>query len=257
MNVRLRLALSIVGWISLSPLLIAQATKPIHSGDGPATAASLVRSPDAFGLTEHSATSVYAGGFTSTDTFDDQVLTNSNGYRYFTRGLYQFLGSISIPSGVIIDYVGINVCDAAGGTFTIFIWDCTPGSPCNEVVAGTTGAGACGMEYNSSPVGYSFAQNAGHNLQISIFEANTAPTDGSVGVQSVELQWKRQVSPAPGAPDFGDVLMSNPQFQYIEALFQAGITAGCGGGNYCPNNPVTRGQMAVYLAKALGLNWPN
>ena len=29
-----------------------------------------------------------------------------------------------------------------------------------------------------------------------------------------------------------------------------GITGGCGGGNYCPDNPVTRAQMAVFLLKA-------
>jgi hypothetical protein len=44
-------------------------------------------------------------------------------------------------------------------------------------------------------------------------------------------------------------------YQYIEALAAAGITSGCGGGNYCPDAAVTRGQMAVFLAKALGLHW--
>jgi hypothetical protein len=34
----------------------------------------------------------------------------------------------------------------------------------------------------------------------------------------------------------------------------SGITAGCGGGNYCPDAP-TRRQMAIFLAKALGLHW--
>ena len=29
-----------------------------------------------------------------------------------------------------------------------------------------------------------------------------------------------------------------------------GITAGCGGGNFCPAAPVTRAQMAVFLLKA-------
>jgi len=28
-----------------------------------------------------------------------------------------------------------------------------------------------------------------------------------------------------------------------------GVTAGCGVGNYCPNDPVTRAQMAVFLLK--------
>ena len=29
-----------------------------------------------------------------------------------------------------------------------------------------------------------------------------------------------------------------------------GITGGCGGGNYCPETPVTRDQMAVFLLRA-------
>jgi S-layer homology domain len=65
-----------------------------------------------------------------------------------------------------------------------------------------------------------------------------------------------QVSPAPGSPTFNDVPVSDPAFQYIEALVASGVTAGCGGGNYCPDSPLTRRQMAVFLAKALGLQWP-
>jgi cysteine-rich repeat protein len=34
---------------------------------------------------------------------------------------------------------------------------------------------------------------------------------------------------------------------FIEQLFAEGITGGCGGGNYCPAAPTTRGQMAVFL----------
>jgi hypothetical protein len=40
---------------------------------------------------------------------------------------------------------------------------------------------------------------------------------------------------------------------WIEALAAEGVTGGCGGGNYCPNNPVTRGQMAVFLTKTFAL----
>ena len=36
---------------------------------------------------------------------------------------------------------------------------------------------------------------------------------------------------------------------WIEQLATEGITTGCGGGNYCPTNPVTRQQMAVFLLK--------
>jgi hypothetical protein len=36
---------------------------------------------------------------------------------------------------------------------------------------------------------------------------------------------------------------------WIEQLYNEGITGGCGTGIYCPNNPVTRAQMAVFLLK--------
>ena len=41
----------------------------------------------------------------------------------------------------------------------------------------------------------------------------------------------------------------------IDALAAAGITAGCATGpaRYCPDRPVTRGQMATFIARAFGL----
>ena len=38
---------------------------------------------------------------------------------------------------------------------------------------------------------------------------------------------------------------------WIEALFDEGITGGCGGGNFCPDATVRRDQMAPFLLKAL------
>ena len=70
------------------------------------------------------------------------------------------------------------------------------------------------------------------------------------------IGFRLQVSPAPGTATFNDVPTSHPFFQYVEALAASGITGGCGSGNYCPDAPVTRGQMAVFLSKALGLQWP-
>jgi hypothetical protein len=54
---------------------------------------------------------------------------------------------------------------------------------------------------------------------------------------------------------FGDVPTNHPFFPFVEALVASGITAGSGGGNYCPDAPLTRGQMAVFLAIALGLHF--
>ena len=62
---------------------------------------------------------------------------------------------------------------------------------------------------------------------------------------------------APATATLADVPVGAFAFQQIEALAASGITAGCGSGNFCPNTPVTRAQMAVFLANGLGLNWPD
>ena len=48
---------------------------------------------------------------------------------------------------------------------------------------------------------------------------------------------------------FADVSLTDQFYKYIETLFHNGVTGGCGSGNYCPGNPVTRAQMAVFLLK--------
>lgn len=54
-------------------------------------------------------------------------------------------------------------------------------------------------------------------------------------------------------PGFKDVDWEHPHIQGIAAVAAAGITTGCGDGtNYCPGLPVTRAQMASFLARAAG-----
>ena len=59
--------------------------------------------------------------------------------------------------------------------------------------------------------------------------------------------------PAPGAQRFADVPPTNPFFAFIDRLAALGITAGCTSTNYCPADPVTRAQMAVFLVRAFNL----
>jgi uncharacterized repeat protein (TIGR03803 family) len=47
-----------------------------------------------------------------------------------------------------------------------------------------------------------------------------------------------------------DVLPTDPFYPFVCMILGDGITAGCGGGDYCPNDPVTRAQMAAFLLKA-------
>ena len=49
---------------------------------------------------------------------------------------------------------------------------------------------------------------------------------------------------------FSDVPVSNTFCGHIKRMSELGITTGCGNGNYCPAQPVTRDQMAAFLARA-------
>jgi hypothetical protein len=57
-------------------------------------------------------------------------------------------------------------------------------------------------------------------------------------------------TPPPCAGAFADVPCPSLFADWIEALAAEGVTGGCGGGNFCPTNPVRRDQMAAFLLKA-------
>jgi probable HAF family extracellular repeat protein len=59
---------------------------------------------------------------------------------------------------------------------------------------------------------------------------------------------------SPSNPFFTDVPATHPFFRYVQKMREQGITSGCSPTQYCPDNPVNRGQMAVFIARAfLGL----
>ena len=99
-------------------------------------------------------------------------------------------------------------------------------------------------------------ENGSTDIEYYHFLIETPAHTVATSLRAVEVRWRRRISPPPPLATFNDVPTNHPFFQFIEALADSGITAGCGGGNYCPDEPVTRGQMAVFLAKALGLHWP-
>ncbi len=81
------------------------------------------------------------------------------------------------------------------------------------------------------------------------------PASSNVSLGGVVIHWRRQISPPPGSPTFPDVAPGFWAFQEIEALAASGITTGFPDGTFRPTEPVTRAQMATFLARALGLHW--
>ena len=55
----------------------------------------------------------------------------------------------------------------------------------------------------------------------------------------------------PIVASFSDVPLTDPAFGYVEFMYQGGYTGGCASGplRFCPADPITRGQMAVFLER--------
>ncbi|MGH9364816.1 MAG: choice-of-anchor tandem repeat GloVer-containing protein, partial [Thermoanaerobaculia bacterium] len=94
---------------------------------------------------------------------------------------------------------------------------------------------------------HSFAGSDGANPYAGLLQA----TDGNLyGTASAGGSGEGGVVFRISACYFNDVPSTDPYYPFICTIAQAGITSGCGGGNYCPNDPVTRAQMAVFLLRA-------
>jgi streptogramin lyase len=84
---------------------------------------------------------------------------------------------------------------------------------------------------------------------------NYCPTDSVTRAQMAVFLMKSKLGASETPPPatgtvFNDVPASNPFAPFIEQLAGFKITGGCGGGDFCPDDPVTRDQMAVFLLKA-------
>ena len=185
--------------------------------------------------------------------------TTGNGYsqqllRTATGSFVRFAAPIQLPSGSIVKYLELDYCDTTGGSGWVqgalveMTWI---GSESDYV--GFLASNGDGCSFESRDDGDLVVDNFYHRYYL-LASVSSNPGD-LTGLAGMIVGYQLQVSPAPGSATFNDVPTGHPYFQFIEALARSGITGGCGGGNFCPDNPVTRGQMAVFLAKALGLHF--
>jgi len=82
---------------------------------------------------------------------------------------------------------------------------------------------------------------------------DTVVTRDQMAVFLLRAKYGSAYSPPPATGVFADVPLGHWAVHWIEQLAAEGITAGCGGGNYCPDEEVTRDQMAVFLVRTFGL----
>jgi hypothetical protein len=82
------------------------------------------------------------------------------------------------------------------------------------------------------------------------------PDDPNTRQQMSVFIWKGEhgsEDPPACTGMFTDVPCPSQFADYIEALANEGVTAGCGGGNFCPTANITNGQMSVFLVKGFGI----
>jgi photosystem II stability/assembly factor-like uncharacterized protein len=95
------------------------------------------------------------------------------------------------------------------------------------------------------------AGHSWHRLTIESFAGGTSPTDVAVsadgrtlfssnfgGVFTLDRRWN-------------DLADTDPFFPSSDLVALHGVTAGCGGGNFCPSDPVSRAQSSVFLLRSL------
>jgi hypothetical protein len=238
---------------ALSGRVFAQPSGGVSSG--PAFAPPPSKEMPEFGTTGASSVRLTALDFFPID--DAAYASATGGFgRYPLGGQNALFAPVHVPGGTKITRIELDYCDTSVSDkhVSLSLLQCdNQGQNClNQAAPVVSSSNDCLFVAESG-----LAIQVNNYSQQYVLEAVFQAQDGTNVLTGAIISYQLQVSQAPGTATFNDVPTNHPFFQYIEALSASGITGGCGAGNYCPDAPLTRGQMAVFLAKALGLYWVN
>ncbi len=255
-----------------SAILLAQ---PAPAAPGPPASVrkSVPARPQTYGTTAVSYLQIPASAFVPADSNTPYASDNYGASARWPKGGSEtFSAPLHLPSGALVTYLELDYLDNnALATTYAGLYACDYlGQNCTTHPSAGSGPGDCliagyictGVADASPFFTHAYVDVSGEGIVADNFEGSMSlvvspeADDGSEKLAGVIVGYVLQVGVPTGTPTFNDVPAVDPGFQYIEALYASGITGGCGGGSYCPDNPVTRRQMAVFIAKALGLQWP-
>ena len=183
---------------------------------------------------------------------------NAFGSRFCTISPCFFVAALQLPTGALVTGLELTACDttAAGNVTATLNRVVSPESSFTTLATAATGGAAtpgCAFPFTPLATPHEIENFSGaYFVQVRIDGASV-----NARFQAVRVLYALQVSPAPGLATFDDVPTGHPFFQFIQALVAAGITSGCSAAPplYCPDAAITRGQMAVFLSRALGLQF--
>ena len=249
MNAKRVLLLAVLGAYASALAMMAQGL--------PTAPAPALKAPSTFGTSNTVYVSVGDWKFTpatSSWTYGDTA--GNQPMRYGTVSGMWLLAAPELPSGALLQYIELDYCNTnATQPLTLNMYQTTFNNVVEYTLANViapANSGCSSQSFDMSIYGITVDNYQKRYPLYAFFGTNA---DSTTALAGAIIGYKLQVSPAPGVATFPDVPTSDFGFQYVEALVAAGITGGCGGGNYCPDNFVTRRQMAIFISKALGLSY--
>lgn len=215
--------------------------------------------PEEFGITSGGWTTVLGNQHNprSSAVFGADL---GSGDIYAISGSPFFDAQIQMPSGALWENVSWWVRDVSGiANATLVAFSvCGPSIPPTATILFASNSSVANGEFILSfPLAVPTVVD-NENCAYGIRTGLSVAAGEDIILRKARAQWRRQVSPAPPTATFpNDTPTTHPYFRFIEALADSGITAGCAPGLFCPNSPITRGEMAVFLSVALGLHFAN
>jgi hypothetical protein len=212
---------------------------------------------------QQGATWIAASQFTVRLSSTSPVLTYAGNFFFNSPGSaapVRYYAQLQVEPGVLISHLTCVYNDSSAVNNITFVWwnymtDISTGTTTVSSLDSFTTSGTPGVGFNfltpPSPVTMS-TYDGSSLLTNHHISADIASDTSFAGCWAF---WNRQVAPGPATATFSDVPTSSPWFQYVEALVDTNVTGGCAPGLYCPNDPITRGQMSVFLARALGMGF--
>jgi hypothetical protein len=169
-----------------------------------------------------------------------------------------FEAPVQLPAGALVTRIELDACDtnaAASVTAQLYRNPDLEAGIVQLVVVSTGLVATPGCAFFFADL--SVPETIDNFNNVYIVQVAPGATDSTTRFWAVRLYYMLQMSPAPATASFTDVPTSNMFFPAIEALHAAGITGGCSVSppKYCPDDFITRAQVAQLLGKALGLHF--
>ncbi len=152
--------------------------------------------------------------------------------------------SVGCRSGICSDRTCLSAPDDAR---------CGAGEACSMDGSCIAAAIDSGMPRDSGPVDSGPVDSGAPDtrpMTTGMFCPDIALTRRQMSLFLVRYEHGVDFVPPPAVGTFSDVPVGSLYAEYIEQLARDAITLGCGGGLFCPDDPVRREQAATFLVRA-------